>query len=51
MLSINPVAEKNSLVFLDEEELEIIERREKLIKLAKIRQRKQTQADNLMKAA
>lgn len=51
MLSINPIADKNSLVDLNIEEMEIVERREKLIMLAKIRQRKQTQANNLMKAA
>lgn len=51
MLSINPIAHKNSLVDLNIEEMEIVERREKLILLAKIRQKKQTQANNLMKAA
>ena len=51
MLSINPVADKNSLIELDIEELELIERREKLIQIAKSRVKKQTQANNLMKAA
>jgi len=41
MLSINPVAEKNSLIDLDIEELELIERREKLIQIAKSRVKKQ----------
>ena len=51
MLSINPIVEKNSLVELAFEDMEIVERREKLIQLAKSRQKKQTQANNLMKAA
>ncbi len=51
MLSINPVADKNSLIELDIEELELIERREKLIQIAKSRVKKQTQANNLMMAA
>jgi hypothetical protein len=42
MLSINPVADKNSLIELDIEELELIERREKLIQIAKSRVKKQT---------
>jgi len=47
MHSIKPVDSKNSLAVLDIEELEIVERKEKLIKLAKIRQKKQIQANNL----
>jgi hypothetical protein len=39
--SINPVDEKNSLVELNIEEMEVVERKEKLIQLAKIRQKKQ----------
>ena len=42
MLSINPIVEKNSLVELAFEDMEIVERREKLIQLAKSRQKKQT---------
>jgi hypothetical protein len=54
MLSINPVAEKVSFVeetTLDEEELEMIEKRERLVREAKMRQERQNQEQNLMKAA
>lgn len=51
MLSINPVAERNSLIEIDIEEQEMIERREKLIQIAKSRVKREVQANNLMKAA
>lgn len=41
MHSINPVDSKNSLAVLNIEDMEIVERKEKLIQLAKIRQKKQ----------
>ena len=51
MHSINHIDAKNSLAVLNIEEMEIVERKEKLIQLAKIRQKKQIQANNLQKAA
>jgi hypothetical protein len=47
MHSINHIDAKNSLAVLNIEEMEIFERKEKLIQLAKIRQKKQIQANNL----
>ena len=51
MLSLNPESIENSLIELDEEELEAIERKQRLLDIAGKRRIKQNAENNLAKAA
>ncbi len=51
MLSLNAENLDNSLIEMDPEETEVLERKQRLILIAKMRQMKQTAQNNLYKAA
>jgi hypothetical protein len=51
MLSLNAEDIDNSIIVMDPEEIEVMERKNRLIKIAKLRQMKMTVENNLFKAA
>ncbi len=51
MLSLNAEQLDNSLIDIDPEEAEVLERKYRLLRIAKLRQMKQTAQNNLFKAA